>query len=137
MAENGVVVDPWAHPSATPFGERAKSPRPGVPSAPPPRAAAARPSGPSVVPLGPPLSLHTSPGAVAPLSAAGHDDIVDPWAPSARLAGAQRSARLAGVRHNWSWEIQEIVDPWRRGPLAVATDPAIVDPWAPAAPWAP
>ena len=129
MAQDGLIVDPWRHPNATPSGERAKSPHPGVDTTGQLAARAARKTGPTIVPLGPPLALHTNPGAVVPLGPAGHEDIVDPWSP--QLMAVQRPARLAAAHRNWSWEIQEIVDPWRRGPLAVATDPAIVDPWAP------
>src|SRR3954469_14249793 len=126
MAQDGLIVDPWRHPSATPFGERAKSPSAGVAAA---RLAtpAAHKTGPTIVPLGPPLALHTNPGAVVPLGPAGHEDIVDPWSPQSTAVAPP--ARLPAAHRNWSWEIQEIVDPWRRGPLAVATDPAIVDPW--------
>src|SRR4051794_7958541 len=130
MAQDGLIVDPWRHPSATPFGERVKPPYPGVRTARQLATAVVRKTGPTVVPLGPPLALRTNPGAVVPLGPAGHEDIVDPWTASARLAAPERPARLAAAQRNWSWEIQEIVDPWRRGPLAVATDPAIVDPWA-------
>lgn len=130
MAQDGLIVDPWRHPSAT-FGERAKSPYPDAHTARPFATPTARRTGPTIVPLGPPLALRTNPGAVVPLGPAGHEDIVDPWAASRPASPAERPARLAAAHRNWSWEIQEIVDPWRRGPLAVATDPAIVDPWAP------
>ncbi|HSU39210.1 MAG TPA: hypothetical protein VLJ38_06575 [Polyangiaceae bacterium] len=129
MAQDGLIVDPWRHPSATPFGERAKSPAPGVPAARRLATPAARKTGPTIVPLGPPLALHTNPGAVVPLGPAGHEDIVDPWTPT--FTAVAHPAPLTAAHRNWSWEIQEIVDPWRRGALAVATDPAIVDPWAP------
>jgi len=131
MAQDGLIVDPWRHPSATPFGERAKSPYPGGQRTRQLASPDARKTGPTVVPLGPPLALRTNPGAVVPLGPAGHEDIVDPWTAPARVTARERPARLAAAPRNWSWEIQEIVDPWRRGPLAVATDPAIVDPWAP------
>jgi hypothetical protein len=129
MAQDGLIVDPWRHPNATPFGERPSLRSPGVQKA-ARLATPGRKTGPSVVPLGPPLALRTNPGAVVPLGPAGHEDIVDPWASSSRSTAAERPARLAAAHRNWSWEVQEIVDPWRRGPLAVATDPAIVDPWA-------
>ena len=128
MAQDGLIVDPWRHPSATPFGDRTKTPGPGVRSAPRLATPAAN-AGPAVVPLGPPLALRTNPGAVVPLGPAGHEDIVDPWAAAPRVTGAERPTRLF-ARRNWAWEVQEIVDPWAKGPLAVATDPAIVDPWA-------
>src|SRR4051812_14764885 len=90
MAQDGLIVDPWRHPSATPFGERAKSPHAGVHTAPQLATPAARKSGPTIVPLGPPLALHTNPGAVVPLGPAGHEDIVDPWAASPRVTAAER-----------------------------------------------
>ena len=130
MAQEGLIVDPWRHPSPSPFGKPAKTPYPGAHSAPHLGAALAPKAGPTVVPLGPPLALRTNPGAVVPLGPAGHEDIVDPWAPAARVAGIAPAPRLAAAHRDWAWEIQEIVDPWRQGPLAVTTDPAIVDPWA-------
>jgi hypothetical protein len=129
MAQDGLIVDPWRHPSASPFGDRSKTAYPGARTSRHLALTTAPKTGPSVVPLGPPLALRTNPGAVVPLGPAGHEDIVDPWAAAPRVTGAERPSRLF-ARRNWAWEIQEIVDPWARGPLAVATDPAIVDPWA-------
>lgn len=131
MAQDGLILDPWRHPSASPFGER-KTPYPAAPAARHLSAPAVPPAHPTVAPLGPPLTLHTNPGAVVPLgpAPAGHEDIVDPWAVTPRaVAGPARLAALP-AHGNWATEIQEIVDPWAKGPLAVFTDPAIVDPWA-------
>ncbi len=131
LAQEGLIVDPWAHPSSTPRDDVRS------PSAASERAlrrvnVAALPSkaGPSVVPVGPPLALRANAGVV-PLGPVGDHEIIDPWASSASQSiDAEHHARLRLARHDWAWELQEIVDPWAKGPIAAATDPAIVDPWA-------
>jgi hypothetical protein len=134
LAQEGLIVDPWRHPSATPSNEVSKS-APADRSAARPVGVASFPidspkGGPSVVPVGPPLDLKSNGGAVVPLGTAS-DDVVDPWATgSLHPSVAERRARLAVARHDWAWEVQEIVDPWSQGPIAVARDPLIVDPWA-------
>jgi hypothetical protein len=131
-AQDGLIVDPWAHAvSALLPSKAAAAPAPakrsvGVASFPVEHAAA-----PAVVPVGPPLRE----GAVdpkAPLavgSAGPLDATVDPWVEPSPAAAATPH-RVTPTQ--WAWQIREIVDPWAKGPVAVAaTDPAIVDPWGP------
>jgi hypothetical protein len=131
LAQEGLIVDPWAHPSSTPsrevrspsFANEQASGRAGMPALP-------SKAVPSVVPVGPPLASRTNPGVV-PLGPIGDHEIIDPWASGApHPTDSDHRSRLRVARHDWSWEIREIVDPWAEGPIAAVTDPAIVDPWA-------
>jgi hypothetical protein len=136
LAQDGLIVDPWTHPSPGPFAQTTK------PAAVAQRAPE-RPVGvasfpiddgapsPSVVPVGPPLDSRANAGSVVPLGPASRDGLVDPWAGELRHpTESEHRARLGLAHHDWSWEIQEIVDPWAKGPVAVSTDPMIIDPWA-------
>jgi hypothetical protein len=136
LAQDGLIVDPWTHPSL-PSLDDAMKPSPGAKRAPErPVGVAAFPiddgsRSPSVVPVGPPLDPRANAGAVVPMGPANRDGLVDPWAEQTRHpTDSDRRARLALAHHDWAWEIQEIVDPWAKGPVAVSTDPLIVDPWA-------
>jgi hypothetical protein len=131
LAQEGTIVDPWKHDVSTVLAARAvevhrtdTSPAQGK------RAANARPKGPSVVPVGPPLRSSSDPWAFVPagLAEAG-DGIVDPWAAPRGPGLASRDGRRAPA---WARQIPDIVDPWAKGPVAVVSrDPLIVDPWAP------
>jgi hypothetical protein len=131
LAQEGLIVDPWAHPSSTPSSDvrspnAAKDQALGHAST----AALASKAGPSVVPVGPPLAARANAGVI-PLGPVGEHEIIDPWASAAsHPADSDRRSRLRLARHDWAWEIQEIVDPWAKGPIVAVTDPAIVDPWA-------
>jgi hypothetical protein len=131
MAQEGLIVDPWTHPNALPRVQATAPAARTVLSSSRPARVVARKAAPSVVPVGPPLDVRTNEGAVVPLGSALHDDLVDPWASdSERATEAEHRARLTFAQRDWSWEVQEIIDPWAKGPVAVAIDPAIVDPWA-------
>jgi len=135
MAQDGLIVDPWhrvvsalgAAAPRPPAGDRTAPGRVGVASFP---VNAVRP-GPTVVPLGPPLSTGSLTAGVVPMGPAWTDAVVDPWSPvpTGRVAIAERPA-TRGAHSDWAREIDEIVDPWKRGPVAAFTDPIIVDPWA-------
>lgn len=126
-AQEGLIVDPWAHAvSALLPSKAAPAPAPaklgvGVASFP------IEHSAPAVVPVGPPLREGTV-DPHAPL-AVGSVEPLDPWIEAAPAA-EPTPHRVTPTQ--WAWQIREIVDPWAKGPLAVAaTDPSIVDPWAP------
>jgi hypothetical protein len=136
MAQDGLIVDPWnravtalsAPEPAAAVNDRTAPRAVGVASLP----VAEPTSGPTVVPLGPPLSVAGKAGGVVPIGPIGSDLVVDPWVRPAEGGKAQldRSAMARAGHRDWAHEIDEIVDPWKRGPLAVFTDPIIVDPWA-------
>lgn len=132
-AQEGLIVDPWAHAVSALF-----APKGDQAPAPAPRAVGVRPfsvqhsAPPAVVPVGPPLREGsvdpTAPLAVGSVEAL-EPAVADPWVEAAPAA-APTPHRATPTQ--WAWQIREIVDPWAKGPVAVAaTDPSIVDPWAP------
>jgi len=133
LAQDDLIVDPWKRVVVAAVGERRPLPSVSDRVAPRPLGAASRPkassSKPSVVPIGPPLTLAKDPPSVVPVALT-HDEIFDPWASPAAPADASGTTAPRAGRRGWAFEITEIVDPWSKGPLAAVTDPLIVDPWA-------
>ena len=137
MAQDGLVVDPWQRvvsaltaptPASHPANDRTGVRPVGTASF----AVEETKPGPAVVPLGPPLSMDAKAIGVVPIGPVTSGELVDPWRASVQSGRppSEHPTLARGTHSDWAHEIDEIVDPWKRGPLAAFTDPIIVDPWA-------